>query len=281
MRLTQFGTYVFPLFNKRDLVSTGDTGGALLRIPGGGAYDGYGDDPAPEGINEVSTAFEIIASTPTLVQTARDKIRARAGLVRKLWAHFPDGSDRWTWARLSKVKMERRPTYLFYQPVELTFEIVAPIWNGTGHGAAWYLDAGQYLDAGLGLDYDDTIILDDAGTPRVTTATITNGGNRTVTAIVLAFRAAGNPISAITFACGSCNWTFSGSVAAGKVLTIDTGTRSVRNDGADAYSYFALNAGHTVADWLQLASGSNSATITYTCAGAATALTLTYYDGWA
>ncbi|MBK8113268.1 MAG: hypothetical protein IPK44_01465 [Candidatus Accumulibacter sp.] len=277
MRLTQFGTYVFPLFNKRDIVSTGDTGGTLLRLPGGGAYDAYGTDPAPEGIREVSTEFEIIASTTAAVQTARDQIRARAGLWRKLWAHYPDGSDRWAWARMSKVKMERRREYLFYQPVGLTFEIKDPGWNGTGHGATWYLDSGLYLDAGLYLDYDDTILLD--GSPK--SATITNGGNRTVTAVVLGFRAAGNAISGIRFVCGSCDWTFSGSVAAGKILTIDTGTRSIRNDGVDAYSLLTLNAGHTVADWLQLAAGANTVTITYTCAGAASTLTPTFYDGWA
>lgn len=281
MRLTQFGTYVFPLYNKRDLVSVGDTGGTLLKLPGGGAYDAYGTDPAPEGIREVSTEFEIIETTTAAVQTQRDMIRARAGLWRRLWAHFPDGSDRWAWARMSKVRMERRREYLFYQPVGLTFEIKDPGWNGTGHGATWYLDAGQYLDAGLYLDYDDTITLDDGTPPQSTTATITNGGNRTVTNAILSIRAAGNPISAITLVCGSCDWTFSGSVAAGKVLTIDTGTRSVRNDGADAYSSFTLNAGHTVADWLQLAAGANSVTITYTCAGAASTLTPTFYDGWA
>ena len=102
-----------------------------------------------------------------------------------------------------------------------------------------------------------------------------------MTAAILTITAAGNAISGITFKCGSCDWTFSGSVAAGKVLTIDTGTRSIRNDGIDAYSLFALNAGHTVADWLQLAPGANSVTITYTCAGAATAFTPTFYDGWA
>ena len=277
MRLTQFGTYVFPLFNKRDIVSTGDTGGTLLRLPGGGAYDAYGTDDAPEGIREVSTEFEIIASTTTAVQTARDQIRSRAGKWRKLWAHFPDGSDRWAWARLSRVRMERRREYLFYQPVGLTFEIKDGGWNGTGHGAVWYLDMGYYLDAGLYLDYDDTITLD--AFPK--SATITNGGNRTVTNAVLSFKAAGNPVSAITLVCGSCDWTFSGSVAAGKILTIDCGTRSVRNDGVDAYSLFTLNAGHTVADWLQLKSGANAVTITYTCAGAATTLTPTFYDGWA
>jgi hypothetical protein len=173
--------------------------------------------------------------------------------------------------------MERRPQYLFYQPVGLTFEIKDPGWNGRGYGLPWYLNDGTLLDDGEYLDMDNTITLD--GSPK--SATITNGGNRTVTATIVTFTAAGNAISAITFACGSCNWTFSGSVAAGKVLTVDTGTRSIRNDGTDAYSYFTLNAGHTVADWLQLDPGANAVTITYTCAGAATKLNVTYYDGWA
>lgn len=276
MRLTQFGTYTFPLFNKRDVVSQGDSSGALMALTGGEVYDGYRDDQAPEASTDLTTAFEIIESTSAAVQTQYDLIRAMRGKSLKLWAHFPDGTDRWVMARLAKTKMERRRDYVFYQPVELTFEVARPGWNGTGHGPTWALDAGEYLDSGLFLDYADVITLD--GTPK--SATIVNGGNRMQNEIILVFRAAGNPIDTIRFVCGSVDWTFNGTVAAGKVLTIDCRTRSVRNDGVDAYTLLDLNAGQTVADWCQLEPGNNSATITYNCAGNATRLDLAYYDGW-
>ena len=276
MRLTQFGTYTFPLFNKRDLVSQGDSSGALLALTGGEVYDGYQDDQAPEASTDLVTSFEIIEATAAAVQTQYDLIRALRGKVLKLWAHFPDGTDRWVTARLAKVKMERRREYIFYQPVELTFEVARPGWNGTGRGPTWALDAGEILDSGLFLDYDDVITLD--GSPK--SATIANGGNRMQNEIILVFRAAGNPISAITFKCGPVDWTFSGTVAAGKTLTVDCRTRSIRNDGVDAYNLLTLNAGHTVSDWCQLEPGNNAATITYTCAGNATTLDLAYYDGW-
>ena len=277
MRLTQFGTYVFPLYNKRDMVSTGDTSGALMRLPGGTAYDGYGTGLAPENVNELTTSFEIIAATPTAVQTERDAIRGRAGKFLRLWAHFPDGTDRFIWARLSKIKMERRREYLYYQPVELTFEVKTPIWNGTGHGATWYLDTGAYLDAGYYLDYDDDWTPASSGS----TTTVTNGGNRTVTAVVITVTAGTSQISTIRLRVGSCDWTFNGTVAAGKVLSVDCGTRSIRNNGADAYSSLTLNPGHTVADWFQLAAGNNTVTINYADNGDSSAVVLfTYYDGW-
>ena len=276
MRLTQFGTYTFPLFNKRDVVSQGDSSGALIALTGGEVYDGYQGDQAPEASTDLVTSFEIIASTATAVQTQRDAIRALRGTYARLWAHFPDNTDRWVWARLAKPKMERRWEYVYYQPVELTFEVARPGWNGGGHGPSWALDAGEYLDSGLFLDYDDVITLD--GTPK--SATIVNGGNRMQNEIILVVRAAGNPIDTIRFVCGPCDWTFNGTVAAGKTLTIDCRTRSIRNDGVDAYTLLDLNAGQTVADWCQLEPGNNAATITYNCAGNATRVDLAYYDGW-
>jgi hypothetical protein len=128
------------------------------------------------------------------------------------------------------------------------------------------------------LDLDDTIVLDTS--PK--TVTVANGGNYQVKAIVLAFAAkAAAPVSNITVASGSCSWTWTGTIAATKTLSVDCGTRTIRNDGADAYAGFGFNPAHTVADWLVLQPGNNSVTITWTCGGTATELTFTYYEGWA
>lgn len=277
MRLTQFGTYTLPLYNKRDQVGTGDTGGNLITLVTGASYDHYGNETAPEAANTITTSFEIIDTTATAVQTARDAIRALAGLKRRLWAQMPDGTLRFVWARLSRVRMERRREYIYYQPVELTFEIAQPGWNGQGYDAPWYLDTGEYLDSGLFL------YLSGRWMPTSSPASLSasNGGNRTVTNAVLTVTAGSDTISNIRVVCGSCDWTWSGTVLATKVLAIDCGARSIINNGADAYDSLTLNAGHTVADWLQIASGGSTLTVTYTGNSSDTAtFDLTYYDGW-
>jgi hypothetical protein len=226
----------------------------------------------------VTTSFEIIETTATAVQTARDAIRALAGTKARLWAHFPDGTDRFVWARLARVRMERRLEYIYYQPVDLDFEIVVPGWNGTGHGAPWLLDDGETLDTGLYLDLDDVWIPSSSGD----TETFANGGNRTVTdAFVTITAGAAATISNIRIRCGLCDWTWTGTVAVNKSLTIDCASRSIKYDGADAYSGFALNSGHSVADWLQLAPGNNTITVNYTNnANNSAGVTVSFYDGW-
>ena len=143
MRLTQFGTYTLPLFSRRDKLSTGDTGGALVTLVNGIGYDATGAGVAQEAVNTVTCSYEIVETTATAVQTARDAIRALAGTKARLWAQMPDGSLRHVWARLTRVNMERRREYIFYQPVEATFEIDQPGWLGTAHGAPWFLDTGE------------------------------------------------------------------------------------------------------------------------------------------
>lgn len=278
MRLTQFGTYTLPLFNKRDQVGTGDTGGNLITLVTGASYDHYGNDTAPEAANSITTSFEIIDTTATAVQTARDAIRALAGLKRRLWAHFPDGTDRFVWARLSRVRMERRREYVYYQPVDLTFEVAQPGWNGVLHGAAWLLDNGETLDTGLYLDLDDVWIPSSDGD----TETVNNAGNRMVRDALLTITASATAtISNVRIRCGSCDWTWTGTVAVSTSLTVDCGSRTIKNNGVDAYDGLTLNSGHTVADWLQLAPGSNTVTINYTNnADNSADVTFSFYDGW-
>jgi hypothetical protein len=278
MRLTQFGLYTFPLFSKRDQVGTGDTGGGLVSLVDGASYDSTGTGAAREATTTLSTSYEIIATTATAVQTARDAIRALAGTRARLWAHFPDSTDRFVWARLARVRMERRREYVYYQPVELTFEVAIPGWHGTGHGAPWLLDDGETLDTGLYLDLDDVWIPSSSGD----TETVNNGGNRMVRDVMVTITASATAtISDVRIRCGSCDWTWTGTVALNKSLTIDCAARSIKYDGADAYSGLTLNAGHTIADWLQLEPGDNTVTINFSGNANATAgVTFSFYDGW-
>jgi hypothetical protein len=73
------------------------------------------------------------------------------------------------------------------------------------------------------------------------------------------------------------DWTWTGTLAAGSTLTIDAGAQTVRRDGVDAYSGFALAAAHTAQAWLPLAPGVNLYTVTANGLGTAT---LRHYDQW-
>lgn len=279
MRLTRFGSYTLPLWSKRDGVSMGNMGGAVVGVIGGAGYDGYGSAIAPENMLTVTTSFEIIETTAAAVQTKRDEIRALGGTKDRLWATFPDGSERFANARLARVRMDRRLEYIYYQPVDLDFEIVSPGWRVLG-GSPWDLGDGLFLDTGLYLDWSG-----DAWTPTASgyTLTITPDGNRTIAdPIVAVFASVSETISQIGIACGDCDWTWKSTVPLSGWLLVNCGTKSVLLNGADAYSSLVLNSGHASADWLQLQPGSNTVTVTYTGnAGGTGKIAILYQDNYA
>lgn len=278
MRLTQFGTYTLPRGNKRDDISTGSAQSAVVVLPGGGSYDSYGTAQAPEAVTTLSTEYEIVETTAAAVQTARDAIRAYRGKRSRLWAETPSGLLRWVYARLARVRMEREIPNIYYQPVQLDFEIAEPGWNGMGHGAPWYLDAGEYLDSGLYLDYDELVTMD---TPAGETVTVNNGGNRTVTDVIFTVTASGDQITAFTFTCSPCKWAYTGTIADGKSLVIDCGAKSVIYDGTtDGYADFALDATHASANWCEFVPGDNTVTLAMTTGSVAATVAISYHDGW-
>ncbi len=285
MRLTQFKTYTLPAYNKRDLLGQGNSAGALLDLPGGGAYDAYGTDQAPEDVLEVSSTFEIIETTASAVQTQYDLIRALRGNVGKLWARMPYLTDRWVTARLARMRMERRREYIYYQPLELAWQIAQPGWNGQAHGAGWILDDGEVFDDGLYLDMGGAYVVTlTNGALATTNATIANNGNRTVTDVTITVTAVGDQITSVRFACSPCDWSYSGTIAAGTSLVVDCGAKSVLNDGTDDYANFQLNPQpsgvQASANWCEFAPGNNAVTMTTSSNAATNTVTFSFWDGW-
>lgn len=277
MRIIQFGTWTLPLWNKRDDLSPGSGAGALLELPGGGAWDGYGTGEAPEPANVVSTQFEIVETTAALVQTERDLIRARRGLRRRLWAETPSGAQRFAWARLSGISMERDRRHQFYQPVKLDFEISNPGWAGGQHGEPWYFDDGYTFDTGSFFDLDDVWTPGGSGYQYI----IENRGNTTQDEITLTITAGATSISNIRIRCGDCDWTYGGTVAAGDSLVVNTATMTITNDGDDAYNDLTLNAGHIIAPWLVFETGEQLVTINFSGnAGYDADIVFDFYDLW-
>lgn len=111
--------------------------------------------------------------------------------------------------------------------LSMRFSVLATTWRGLYHGDGMEFDVGKLLDTGLALDYNaanDTITLNTS--PK--TGTITNGGNRPVRHMRMLITA-GASLTAIgitnTTNDTGCAWT--GTLASGRSLEIDTGRKSV------------------------------------------------------
>ena len=181
------------------------------------------------------------------------------------------------WARLAKTKIERKIGNIFFQPIELSFEVGQPGWNGNGYGAPWLLDAGEILDDGLYFDTDETTMLDDTGTASIV---LTNAGNRAQANVVITLSAVDTTITDPRFTFAPIDIKYTGTIAAGTSLVLDCGVKSILKNGADAYSGMTF-PNHAAADWFVLQPGANTVVLTYT--GNASNLgtvTFSYNDGW-
>jgi hypothetical protein len=126
--------------------------------------------------------------------------------------------------------------------------------------------------------------MSETWTPASSGATyiLTNDGVLRQTDVTITITAGAASISNIRLRVNNCDWTYSGTVAAGQALLVDCGAKSITNNTVDAYTGLTLNAGHTVADWIQVEPGNNTVTITYSGnAGADAVVTWDYYDAWA
>lgn len=164
----------------------------------------------------------------------------------------------------------------------LDFAVESAAWDGAEHGAGWKFDAGFTFDAGKVFD-EDAGDLFTLAPPSPDTAALTNGGTVPQTAVKLTVTvpAATAALTSIRIQGGGTDITWTGTVAAGTALVIDSGGWSVQNGGADAYGTLAINAGHTLSTLFQLTPGTTTYTITYGGGSASTTLLWSYSDAWA
>jgi len=152
-------------------------------------------------------------------------------------------------------------------------------WRGS-LGGVWYFDSGEYFDTGLTFDSAKLFDLDSSPT-EITITTSDDIGRSTVRALQITVEAGSSAITSITIArTGGESLTFSGTIASGDVLIIDTGTMQVTNNGSDAYDDLALSPTADLAAWFSLAAGDNDITITYTGGGTGSTIDFNYYEAW-
>jgi hypothetical protein len=72
------------------------------------------------------------------------------------------------------------------------------------------------------------------------------------------------------------DFTWTGSLGVGDVLVIDSGDKTILDDGVDAYNGLVFNAGHTIDDWLLLPRGRSEFQVTPV--GGRVSTNITFYD---
>jgi hypothetical protein len=195
--------------------------------------------------------------TYAAIQTELDALKlATVGAGEsKLWAALRDGSThRWAWAKCNRLRAPENYNTKLHLPVELEFNC---------REGLWYAET-QSTSGNITQATSSPYALTNNGTfPAMCIFTITPSGG--------AFSAC-----TVTNTTNGYTFTYTGTVASGKALVVNSGVWSVTNDGAGAYSGLAYGA--TQQNWMYLSPGANSFTISKTGAATGWTATLTWWN---
>lgn len=264
----RFNDVLLPEGPDRADAGTGEARDSLLELPGGGIYDADGSERSPRGLTLVRQRGVLIVGCNAGLRERYAELRALARTRGILWRRHTDGRREWAYARLLSIDTDRRTEHLHHLELDFTWALLMPYWCGDSHDITTVLDS-----------YPKTI-------------TLPNNGNVDNTGAVLTLTAVGEDLDGVTVSiAGVAEWAWTGDLNPGQSLVIDCGARSVLKEGADAYSGFALGAGHASDHWLPLAPDDNSVVIdlntaasfsTSMSSGASGASTLRaqYCDSW-
>jgi len=283
-RLTRFGSFDLEHYNQVDAVGSGAAPSAYQVLPEGGAIDLFGDRQTHPGTVERTITRRLRVSTETGLTNLYLQLLALRGKRDRLYRRTAAGEIQWMYARLVEVSAERsyeQTKYRRIQDVSLRFVCQEVFWRGA-LGGLWYFDNGEYFDSGLFFDSGQEYAL----TTSPTIATVSVGasddaGRAAVRAIRMIISAGNAPMSNITIErAGGESLIFSGPVAAGTDLIIDTGMMEVTNNGVDAYDNLTISPTADMAMWFTLQPGDNEITITFTGGGTGAHIQFSYYEVW-
>lgn len=281
-RLIRFGLIDLEHYNQVDAVGSGATPTAYQNLPEGGALDGFGSMQKHPGAVERAKSLRLRGDTEAALETLYFQLLALRGTRNRLYRRTSQGDIHWMYARLVEINAQRnydQTKYRFIQDLDLRFVTQEAFWRGD-FGGVWVLDSGEYLDSGLAFDSGESYALD--GSPKAITITIgTDAGRAPTRALQMRVTAGSAPITSVTIArAGGESLTFGGSIAAGDVLLIDTGTMQVTNDGVDAYDDLTISPTADLASWFALEAGDNDLTVTYVGGGTGSTISFQYYEAW-
>jgi hypothetical protein len=257
-RLSAFDGVTLPRASAEADMSTAGTRAAVIAYAGG-VYDGDGTGRAQRELPyQVTLKAELIGSDLPTLRNDLDILRAKRGEVGHLVrTALDDGAEHWCTARLLGIKEPRNPRNVYVHQVEFSFLVMSP----------WY---GVYYTASTPL----------AASP--TNITLGNFGSAPITDPVIKITAGpGGALSGIqVLVSGVSSFTYTGTIAASKILTIDCGAWTVQNNGVDDGDNFHFDAGQTIPDILRIERGGTTVSVYATGTEDFANLEFDYYETW-
>lgn len=197
---------------------------------------------------------------------------------------YTEAYDQWCHARLMQVRTPYQYQRKTMQPIDLVFQILSEWYALAEDLPSLYFDEGHTFDSGLQFDSGTPLTFAIDMIPK--TLSVINRGNATTRYIAMTVTAGAAALTGVEIstyqdidkAAGSITWA--GSVLPGNDLIFDGRNRTVTNDGADAYTGFALSAAHANDYWFEFQPGANTISVTIYGGGAGTTLTLDYAHAW-
>ena len=283
-RLIRFGLIDLEHYNQVDVIGSGATPTSYFNLPEGGAIDNFGSQQKHVGTVERMSSRRLRGATAAETEQLFFQLLALRGTRNRLYRQTKAGDIHWQYARLVDVTAQRSYEMTKFgngiiQDIDLRFVTQETFWRGS-LGGAWYFDSGEYFDTGLSFDSAQSFDLNS--TPKVITVSTSDDiGRATTRALQITVEAGSSAITSITIArTGGESITFSGTIASGDALIIDTGTMQVTNAGNDAYDDLTLSPTADLAAWFSLVTGDNEITITYTGGGTGSTIDFKYYEAW-
>jgi hypothetical protein len=274
-----------PVLDPETPVGGGPSQGGAVGLVGGGMFDAQGTSRAPLKLPyDLPLRAVVVEDTLAVLDATLRTLRGLRGQRGYLWRVMGDAGRelQHCWARVLEVPpVTRNGGQVSTQEVEVVFEIMSP-WYGAYYDAAdWFLNDAKYFNDGLYLNALGTLTTIVSAAPF----TITHSGDAEITAIVITVTAAaGAAITALTVktAVGTSvwEWTYTGTIAAGKALIVDCAAQTVKNDGTADYAHFDLTANHNQSHWFAFQPGTNTVTVTMTGGGATSTIAFAYAETW-
>jgi len=241
------GTQLLPVGDSVDGLGA-DVPSDVTRTAGGWHF-AFASGVVPLGAHRVSHRGIYSAS----VQSNADALMALLGQRLQLWRmREADSALQWKYARMLNCQWDRDVDQSLHAEIASEYEAVG-YWKAAAQATASRASTGSL--------------------------TLTGGGAARVYDAVITFTASGTGTKTLRLqdSVAGVDWTWTGTVTSGQVVTIDCGAFSVLKNGVAAYSGLTLNAGHASDYWSVVMPGSNTFTVTLTGAGTFQA---TWYDQW-
>lgn len=285
-RLVQFGNISLNYYNQIDDVSSGETPTHYINLPEGGALDGFGNLARHPGSVERRKSIRLQSDTEEDLSALFFELLAMRGKRDRLVRRLFDNTEHWQYARLVAVHASRdynQTKYKRIQNIELQFASGEVHWRGEVQEAEfWYLNDGKLLNDGLNLNEWVGLLfeIEDGANDCGVTIWDDKPGRAPVRSIEMTIVAGNAAITALSIVrTDGETLTFTGSIAAGKALVIDTGLMRVTNDGVAAYDDFDAQMSEYAA-WFALLPGQNEITVTIEGGGAGATIAFKFEEVW-